>query len=80
MKLLKPLSIVFFVGYSTLAFAQKQVSLLLAEYDENTSVNQLQYLINYVFVDGKMVAREQIVAAPIQKEKGGKKESLRSLC
>jgi hypothetical protein len=52
----------------TVSFAQKKVSLLVAEYDEKSANTNTQYLINYVFSDGVMISREQITALPIQKE------------
>jgi hypothetical protein len=42
--------------------------LLVAEYDADASVNHLQYLIKYVFIDGAKVSREEIIAIPTQKE------------
>ena len=69
MKHLKFLLIVVYTTAICIAgYAQKKVSLLVAEYDENTSSNNLQYVYKYVFVDGAFISKEQIVAVPLQKE------------
>jgi len=64
--------IVFTIVGSAFGFAQKKVSLLIAEYDEQASDNHLQHLVKYVFVDGAMVSKEPIISALIKK-KGEKK-------
>ena len=47
---------------------QKKVSLLVAEYDDNAAKNHLQYLVNYVFIDGAMITKETLLSIPTQKE------------
>lgn len=59
------ISIVF--ALSAFCFAQKTVSLIIAEYDENAAANHLQHLVNYTFADGAMVSREELLAIPMQK-------------
>jgi hypothetical protein len=49
-------------------FAQKKVSLIVAEYDDNASVNHLQYLVKYSFIDGILQPKEQLIAIPTQKQ------------
>jgi hypothetical protein len=67
MKVLKSFfSIVFFIALASFGFAQQKLSLLVAEYDEHTDESNLQYLMKYVFMDGVMTSKEQIIAAPIQ--------------
>lgn len=46
---------------------QKKVSLLVAEYDDNAASNNLQHLVNYVFVDGAMVSKETLISLPTKK-------------
>jgi hypothetical protein len=48
-------------------YAQKKVSLIVAEYDDNASSNHLQHLVNYTFIDGAMSGREQLLSIPMQK-------------
>jgi hypothetical protein len=52
---------------SAFCFAQKKVSLIVAEYDDNASVNHLQHIVNYTFVDGAMVSKEALLSIPMQK-------------
>lgn len=52
---------------SAFCFAQKKVSLIVAEYDDNASTNHLQHLVNYTFADGAMISREELLAIPMQK-------------
>src|ERR1700746_3396609 len=47
---------------------QKKVSLLVAEYDDHAAVNHLQYLVNYIFVDGAMVSKETVLSVPTVKD------------
>ena len=47
---------------------QKKVSLLVAEYDDHAATNHLQYLVNYIFVDGAMVSKETILSVPTIKD------------
>lgn len=47
---------------------EKKVSLLVAEYDDNAAKNHLQYLVNYVFINGAMVSKETLLSVPTQKE------------
>ncbi|MGZ4054170.1 MAG: hypothetical protein ACXVPY_02690 [Bacteroidia bacterium] len=47
---------------------QKKVSLLVAEYDDHAAVNHLQYLVNYIFVDGAMVSKETVLSVPTIKD------------
>lgn len=47
--------------------AGRQVSLLVAEYDDNAATNHLQNLVNYVFVDGEMISKETLITLPTQK-------------
>jgi len=68
--------IVFTLVWNVFGFAQKKVSLLIAEYDEQASDNHLQHLVKYVFVDGAMVSKEPIVSALIKK-KGEKNDYVR---
>ncbi len=46
---------------------QKRVSLLVAEYDDNAAANNLQHLVNYVFVDGAMISKETLISLPTKK-------------
>jgi len=39
----------------------------VAEYDDNAAINHLQYLNNYVFLDGVMVSKETILSVPTEK-------------
>jgi hypothetical protein len=70
------LIIAFIIVSGAFGFAQKKVSLLIAEYDEQASDNHLQHLVKYVFVDGAMVSKEPIVSALIKK-KGEKNDYVR---
>jgi hypothetical protein len=54
-------------AFSAFCFAQKKVSLIVAEYDDNASVNHLQHIVTYTFMDGAMVSREELLAVPTQK-------------
>lgn len=56
--------VVFFVAFH---MPQKRVSLLVAEYDDNAATNNLQHLVNYVFVDGAMVSKETLISLPTKK-------------
>ncbi|MCW3071819.1 MAG: hypothetical protein JWO44_1709 [Bacteroidetes bacterium] len=55
------------IALSAFCIAQKKVSLIVAEYDDNASVNHLQHVVNYTFLDGAMVSREELLAIPTQK-------------
>jgi hypothetical protein len=68
MKVLK-FSVFLFAAIALSAFslAQKKVSLIVAEYDDNASVNHLQHVVNYTFLDGAMVSREELLSIPTQK-------------
>lgn len=63
------LSIVYLVCYCASSIAQNKVSLLVAEYDENSSVDHLQHLVKYIFENGRMVAKDPIVTVPIVQSK-----------
>lgn len=63
----------YFLIFLTIPFAafyvpQKKVSLLVAEYDDHAATNHLQYLVNYIFVDGAMVSKETILSVPTIKD------------
>lgn len=65
------LSLIFFVAFNMPQKkslpAGRQVSLLVAEYDDNAATNNLQHLVNYVFVDGAMVSKETLISLPTKK-------------
>jgi hypothetical protein len=68
MRLVKFSFLIFFLFlFAAFHMPQKRVSLLVAEYDDNASVNHLQNLINYVFVDGAMISKETVITLPTQK-------------
>lgn len=52
---------------SAFCLVQNKVSLIVAEYDDNAAVNHLQHIVNYTFVDGAMVSKEEIISIPTQK-------------
>jgi hypothetical protein len=62
--------IIFISVFITSSFTpdQKKVSLLIAEFDGNASVNHLQHLVKYVYVDGIINSREVITSLPTQKK------------
>lgn len=68
MKLYK-LSVLFFLVFVVNEFstAQKKTSLIVAEYDDNASVNHLQHIINYNFVDGVLAGKDELLSIPTQK-------------
>lgn len=47
--------------------AGRQVSLLVAEYDDNAASNNMQHLVNYHFLDGTMVSKETVISLPTKK-------------
>lgn len=47
--------------------AGRQVSLLVAEYDDNAASNNMQHLVNYHFLDGAMVSKETVISLPTKK-------------
>jgi len=53
---------------SAFCFAQKKVSLITAEYDDNAAVNHLQNIVNYTFADGVMISKEILLSVPTQKK------------
>jgi hypothetical protein len=55
------------LALSAFCFAQNKVSLIVAEYDDNAAVNHLQHIVNYTFVDGAMVSKEELLSIPTQK-------------
>lgn len=59
---------VSFLIISSFAPEQKKVSLIVAEFDGNASVNHLQHLVKYVYVDGVLNTREVITSLPTQKK------------
>jgi len=65
------LSLIFFVAFhmpqKKSLLAGRQVSLLIAEYDDNAATNNLQHLVNYIFVDGAMVSKETLISLPTKK-------------
>ena len=49
-------------------FPQTISSLLLAEYDENASKNNMQHLMKYSFKDGELIGKELIMSVKIKDE------------
>jgi hypothetical protein len=60
-------SFCFIVCLSIFGFGQKKVAILLAEYDENASSNNLQHLVKYNFTDGVMTGKETVISLPTKK-------------
>ncbi len=56
--------LLFFIGFNP---SQKKVELFVAEYDDNAAINHLQYLNDYIFLDGIMVSKEAVLIVPTQK-------------
>lgn len=48
--------------------AQKKVSLIVAEYDDNAATNHLQNINSYSFTDGVMTGKETLLSVPAQKK------------
>jgi len=62
------LLIILSIFFSAFDPPQKRVSLLVAEYDDNAAKNQLQHLVNYVFLEGTMISKDILLSVPALKE------------
>ena len=68
MRLSRPFLIsALFLSGCLCGFAQKKVSLIVAEYDDNAASNHLQNVNSYSFVDGVMTGKETLLSVPAQK-------------
>jgi FKBP-type peptidyl-prolyl cis-trans isomerase 2 len=54
---------------NTICLGQTVSSLLIAEYDENSSETHIQHLVKYSFKDAELISRESIVSVKIEDEK-----------